>query len=268
MPILEYPAPHNRYQAFSSATNKIEGKTLIWRYLTFEKFVWMLETSGLYHARLDQLEDRLEGSVTKLFAANREKEYGSANPHVPSAQAFFNRRGLIRSYVNCWHSSEHESAAMWKVYSGQNAGVAITSTLDRLYDSVILPPETEYGLLGPVEYFDFETHSMKGPTGCMALPGFAKQKSFEFEREVRAMICINPDPESTTIPISPEYLNGLKDKTPLGVVAKAELKQLIAKIYTSPFSQPWFKEIVQNAANRAGLGDVVYQSSLVVDPIY
>lgn len=257
-----------RYQTFSSATNRVTGETLLWRYLTFEEFIWMIENSGLHHIRLDRLEDRFEGSVTKFYAENRGSEHPPTRDVIRSTEPFFNRRSLFRSYVNCWHSSEYESAAMWKVYSRQNAGVAIVSTLSRLQESVLLPPETEFGLLGPVEYLDFEKHSMMGLTGCQVRPGFAKQKSFEFEREVRCLICINPDQGEKTISMSEEYLEQVKMRTPLGVIAKVDMKKLINRIYTSPLSPPWFNEIVQSAAGRAGLGNVVVKSGLNDDPIY
>jgi len=77
--------------------------------------------------------------------------------------------------------------------------VAIQTTFQRLEESVTLPPETDYGLLGPVEYFDFDNHSMVGRTGCTAKPGFAKQKSFEYEKEVRAMVHIPPPLEKSQI---------------------------------------------------------------------
>jgi len=228
----------------------------------------MMENASLYHARLDQLEDRFEGSVTKLYAENREKEHPDPHDVVRDAEPFFNRRSLSCSYVNCWHSSEFASDAMWRVYSRQNAGVAITSTLDRLQQSVILPPETDFGILGPVEYLDFENHSMIGSTGCTVRPGFAKQKSFEYEKEVRGLICINPDLEKGTITMSQEYLEQLKVEMPLGVIAKVNLIKMIDKIYTSPLSLPWFNQIVQSAADRAGLGDVVVKLNLDDDPIY
>ena len=265
---MEYPIPTNHYYTFSSCTNRINDSTLLWRYLTFEKFIWLLENSNLYHARLDQLEDPLEGSVTKLYAQNRANQYPpEAREQICEIQPFFNRRSLFRSYVNCWHSSECESAAMWKLYSRQNAGVAITSTRKRLVESVTLPPDTEFGLLGPVEYLDFEKHGMMGQDG-MARPGFAKQASFEYEREVRAMICLYPDQGRITIPTSQEYLDELKRRMPLGVAGKVDLKQLILKIHTSPLSPLWFNQIVQSAATRAGLGDIVVKSNLIVDPIY
>ena len=57
-----------RYYPFKGSSKDITGDTLLWRYMSFEKFCWLLETSKLYHARLDQFEDPFEGSVTKLYA--------------------------------------------------------------------------------------------------------------------------------------------------------------------------------------------------------
>jgi hypothetical protein len=262
------PAPRSCYEVFSSATNSISGSTPLWRYLTFERFVWMVDNASLYHARLDQLEDRFEGSVTRHYAENRGMDDAHTGEHRRKIEPLFNRRYLVCSYVNCWHAAGCESAAMWKLYSRLNAGVAITSTVKRLQESVTLPRDAESGTLGPVEYFDFAKDPMCSLTGSRVRPGYAKQKSFEYEREVRCMICINPDRESTGFTPSEEYLTQLKARTPLGLYAHVDLKGLIEKIFTSPLSPPWFNKIVESAAGRVGLGDVVVESSLNGDPIY
>ena len=34
--------------------------------------------------------------------------------------------------INCWHESDHESAAMWKLYAKDDNGIAIKTDFDSL----------------------------------------------------------------------------------------------------------------------------------------
>src|SRR3989442_1555294 len=111
------------YQLFSSTDRPISNDTKLWRYLTFEKFAWLLEKSELYHRRLDLLGDRFEGSVTKVYAKKRNS--GELPHHLQrglSAEldSLWTRLALYTSFVTCWHNSKHETAAMWKLYSAEN----------------------------------------------------------------------------------------------------------------------------------------------------
>src|SRR5687767_3574434 len=73
-----------RYFLFTSEGNPITRGTEISRYLTFEKFVWLLEKSALYHARLDTLGDPFEGAVTTPYADKRNS--GELIGYMPAPQ--------------------------------------------------------------------------------------------------------------------------------------------------------------------------------------
>jgi hypothetical protein len=53
-------------------------------------------------------------------------------------------------FINCWHMSEHQSAGMWKLYAGVDAGIAIKSTYSRLMHAFKDRPERFY--LGLTSY--------------------------------------------------------------------------------------------------------------------
>jgi hypothetical protein len=261
--------PKNRYQVFfTSRHNPIRGETKLWRYLTFEKYVSLLETSRLYHARLDQFEDRLEGSVTKLYAQQRDAGNRVGYMPIPDLEPINNRRLMLCRFVVCWHASNFESAAMWKLYSREHAGVAIVTTVQQLKESVTLPKEADFGMLGPVEYLDFANDSMLLPGGLTARPGFTKQKSFEHEKEVRGMIQIQIHPSNPNLVFSPDYVERLKTELPSGISAKVNVQRLVQKVYVSPLAPAWFEVLVRNASTRAGLANVISKSDLIHDPIY
>jgi hypothetical protein len=192
-----------------------------------------------------------------------------ADPHgFAERESKTNKRMKALSFVSCWHASEYESAAMWKLYSREDAGVAVISTMERMAKFTVLPPETAHGILAPVEYLDFESFSDTHHAGTQAALGFAKRKSFEHEKEVRGLIRIENLPPDPNLLDSELYIESLKASVPVGVNAEVDLKQLVENICVSPFAGAWFINLVKNAASRAGLGSVVLTSKLVGTPIF
>src|SRR5664280_293378 len=149
----------NRYLLTNSKIHPISEKTRLWRYLTFEKFVWLLEKAKLYHTRLDLLGDPFEGSLTKVYVRQRDagqlpqtRQSGLS----PEQERIRNKADLYSKFATCWHASPHETETMWMLYSTTHAGVAIVSTTARLQQAVDLSPYLGGGILGPVEYLDFD----------------------------------------------------------------------------------------------------------------
>src|SRR5208283_5194086 len=85
------------------------------------------------------------------------------------------------SFVNCWHMNEVESAAMWKIYSTSKDSVCLQTTFARLRD--VLPEDDVY--IGVVNYISYDRDMIPDDNGLWPL--FHKRKSFEHERELRAL---------------------------------------------------------------------------------
>lgn len=266
---MEISATHlHRYQTVKFGPEDITLNTPIWRYTTFEKFCWLIEKSSLYHARLDQFEDPFEGAVTNAYAKRRDAgeldPYFSLKEHEP--QIF--KLGRYHQFATCWHASEHESDAQWKLYAAGGAGIAIVSTMARMRDSVDLTPRQ--GILADVAYVDFENHLMRRLTGGRTVirPGHLKRKSFEHEREVRGIILTDLIVEGGTFTMDDAFLERQRLLQPLGVSAKVDLKGLIQAIVISPIAKPFVYELVLTVTARHGLDQLVRKSSLLESPAY
>jgi hypothetical protein len=259
--------PNFRYQLFRGADNSISSTTKLWRYLTFEKFAWLFEREQLYHSRLDCLGDPFEGSVTSLHSQKRALGEPVGYMPIPELEPINNVRLMLISYATSWHASADESPTMWKLYSRDNAGVAIVSTMNQMRTAVDTSPH-RIAMLGPVEYLDFDNDDMQLPMGTHAMPQFSKRKSFSHEKEVRGIIRVeNPlrDPKEI---FSHEQVWGLQKQLPTGINVKIDLVELVSEIVLSPLSQDWFDELVKAAAGRRGLEKLVRKSSLSKKPIY
>ena len=243
---------------FEPPTNR---KVPIWRYLSFTKFVSLLDTRSLHFARADRLEDPLEGQWSRRtvqavqntvaqLAEKKEFESEEARENFTtkrSSQLISLPEKIRRStYINAWHVGEHESAAMWKLYAGENNGVAIVGTFDSLIRGLNTCEEHKV-YVGMVSYVDFEETLI--PPGNTFAPFLYKRKSFEFESELRALVYDEI--------IAPE----------LGLCVKVDLDQLIIRVQVSPKAADWFTELVQSVSRQYGCERPVHRSSLYDKPL-
>ena len=168
----------------------------IWRYMDFTKFVSMLDRQSLFFCRPDCLDDRFEGtwgpaSLESIEQDLRQKvkQGGNVVGGVDHQLRGHERNAAhIRQVtaVNCWHLSAYESAAMWKLYIYAHQGICICSSVSRLIKS--FPDDKRLIIhVGMVNYIDFDTEPI--PSGNYLTPLLYKRRSFEHERELRAVAC-------------------------------------------------------------------------------
>lgn len=245
----------------------------IWRYMDFARYVSMLLSKGLYFARIDQLGDPFEGASPASFLGNYLKVFEGrlVDGKLPPGLAEDRGRVRLNTAVNCWHMNEHESLAMWKLYSADNKGVAIQTTCADLEQSlprldsisnVLSEDKTEPIQLriGQVKYIDYDTDEVKGlNTHVLAI---LKRKSFSFEQELRVIIS-----RFMTVPIvvgGPPvsvFPHG-------GVTVPVDLQQLVTQIVVSPMTPPWMAELVETVTKSLGYSFPVRRSTLDNLPTY
>lgn len=147
------------------------------------------------------------------------------------------------TFISCWHMNEFESEAMWKLYSKDTTNaIAIQTTYQHLYDALGKDP---YIAIGKVKYIDF----MKS-FSSINHPYWYKQKSFDYEREVRAIaIRINEEGKH-------------------GVYYPVNVDLLIDNLYVSPYAPQWFYDVVQSVLDKYGLEKSILQSQMNATPFY
>ena len=217
---------------------------ILWRYMDFTKYISLLDRQALFFARADTLDDPFEGSVTE------------ATPRLPGEHTggLVALRRAMRSniFVNCWHESDDESAAMWKLYA-REAGIAVRTTFSDLVKGI----QTEQRIyIGRVNYIDYVMDPM--PTGNAFTPFLHKRKSFEHEREVRA--------------VSEEW-EGSKFYEELvpqgdGKYYEVDVQTLVGEVVVAPFCQDWLFELVESTTEKYGLTNRVRRSTLEKPPVF
>jgi hypothetical protein len=182
------------------------GLVRVWRYMTLQRFEQMLSNRGLRFASPDDFkEDPFEGSVPRAWSKRQSTQTRELNkaeipPSMGTIKATRNRTQEDRSgiVINCWHASEHESLAMWKLYAPVDGAVCIRSTCSRLKECLTKEDGIHIGL---VKYIDYGKHDFL--EGSSLSPYMYKRLSFEHEKELR-VICYR-DPKAGQ-PNSPRYL--------------------------------------------------------------
>jgi hypothetical protein len=234
-------------------------ETVIWRYVDLAKLVSMLDSRGLFFASVRSLaeQDRWEAAFPKRWKEAWLRELGRQGmPHDQSADSIFShsqRYLLDRAFLNCWHISNGESDAMWKVYSNGSNNVAIRSTVGRLCESFGRLADRIH--VGQVDYID---HRQFDPTIddriLNIMPALVwKREAFAHEKELRAIRIV----EGTTPP----------PPTTLGLTINVDLNLLLQELRISPRSPIWFRDLVRRIADKYGFADLpVERSTLDDDP--
>lgn len=244
-----------------------EPSARLWRYMDFTKYVSMLASHGLYFARADRFEDSFEGA--KGLKKNKKRwddHYLAFLRHIIRNPPPGNKCELSDSeveeqaqklllvfqadgekskkltFLNCWYESEHESEAMWRLYASYlpNA-IAVKTSYQSLYLSLGRNPSIS---IGRVQYIDLATE-YAGPNEAF----WRKRKSFEHEREVRALLVdLHTEEPGKTVP--------------------CDLSLLIEQIFVSPRAPSWLTDLVDDVSNKYGLLVNVSTSQLIEEPFF
>ena len=230
---------------------------ILWRYMDFTKFVSFLDSSALFFTRADKLGDPFEGMLSRK---NYELEH-LLYPQVSRGSIRNLHNSLIdfRRFhaVNCWHWNNYESAAMWTLYGQDQGGIAIKTSFDSLADSFTDPINI---YIGQVSYVDYNNTFIPEENTFSAY--LHKRKSFEHEREIRAIIEGFPQFDNDTV-----YINSdLPDTWEIGRPCTVDLNTLVHEIIISPLTPNWIFDLVQSVVAKYGLSLPVSRSSIAETP--
>ena len=226
----------------------------VWRYLDFTKFVSLLDSRALFFARADQLLDPFEGSLPRANVEGSPERFGHPpDSDVLTRLAAMRERVRRQVGISSWYINAHESAAMWSLYLKSDEGVAVQSTFRRLTDAFRGYDSPVH--VGMVRYIDFEHEAI--PWGSNVLfPFLYKRKSFEYERELRAIVWEPP-------------VDGRSHLTDnYGAAAPVDLEGLVERVYVAPAAPRWFAALVSSVITRYGFEMPVEQSILGESPLF
>lgn len=243
---------------------------LLWRYMSFSKFVAMLSQGGIYLRRADAFPDRWEAAIGPAALKpiydkslmNMMSEIVSQAPadgEEPLSEesqsklaedlvrqlSELNRNLRLNTFISCWHEAAEESEAMWKLYSYDNTeGIAIVTDC-RTLKGVL--PRNPSCAIGCVRYRDAEI----GPSAPLHR-FFHKRPAFAHEKEVR-LVHLRTDVEPGE---------------DLGLVVPVNLKRLIHHVVISPFAPEWVMRVAEDVSKKYRFNFPIFRSRLSEEPFH
>jgi len=227
-----------------------------------KKSLWF--SNGVY---LAETYDKFEGhfpipvieksEVERRKYIEKFKEWDTVIVNLGWSLASLRKDNSKFIYVNCWHRNEYEYPHMWKMYSGEELGVAIESTVGQLSESIILPKCKSSGIFSVVYYNDdYDQGSMRFDWS----PFIYKKINYEYEKEIR-VILFQIENTKSNINDFFEYENQK------GCNVEVELNKLITRIYVDPKSSDKI-DLIKSLMQKYGLDIEVSTSSLSEKPVY
>lgn len=255
---------------------ELEDNAILWRYISFEKYCSLLETSALFFCRADKFSDPFEGSILtreadyriseeKHLAQQQNRDYDEQQARKNSEDmAGLHRKIISAVTVNCWHINKNESDAMWQLYLKNNEGVAIQSSKEKLIKSL---EQTHQKIgLSKVRYLDYDKdiwfHKTEYPHRYYNLvtPLIHKRVQFSHENEFRLY----------NWETSRENDSGywLKQKFEAGELIHVDINSLIEKIILCPSSDSVFENKIKQFTKTMGYNFSFEKSNLINTPRY
>lgn len=166
--------------AFVPAVPSQEG---LWRVMDLNKLDTLLR-GGLWFARLDKFNDRLEGTLPEV---NRLGLLAKMPTNSAAWIELEYKRGVLRSYALCWHMNDADpDTHVWDGFGGDNA-VAVRTNCGRLHAALnsITGPDGPLHF-GAIRYVDHDADMI--PEGNVIEAAFVVRTGYARECEVRALI--------------------------------------------------------------------------------
>lgn len=220
----------------------LQDDTIMWRYMNFTQYVSLLEKSALFFCRVDELGDEFEGSVSQNVLPLLKMFYDDKT-HIFHPNDMEIYKSWV--YANCWYEGEIESEAMWRLHTREKEGIAI-KTVFQNFKKALIGEQTIH--VSRIKYIDYRTELV--PRHNTMLPFIHKRKSFEHEREIRALSMVYPNQDEA----EPEKTNGFYHNV--------DLRLMIEEIVVAPFAEEWLVDLTENIAHRYGVYNRVRNSTL------
>src|SRR5438132_9038088 len=217
------------------------------------KFLSLIEDRCLLFPRGDQFNDPYEGAWSRAGVLQLRDAVAKREVPQNAVDLLLERIDVVRRemFISCWFASEHESAAMWKLYLQSPEGIAIKTDYDTLTAALEQSPLTIRTTL--VKYVDYD----KVPIafGNLFFPFVYKRLSFAHETELRAIIWSKENqakiPDDATL-------------VPVDIVPQ----DLVKSVHVSPTAPNLFGQLLNQLLKRYRLDIPVVRSRLYDRPVY
>ena len=165
------------------------------RYFTVDGFLSFLESKKLHFTRLNKFIDSNDGMVNSQLALDKAKYlfrtisagYGSMPAKVVDDANDRYKKDLeyrANVYASCWTAHDHESHALWSLYTDHGKGILFRCDLDTLISSI-----NEQSIQHRSIKYSKSDVDLSSPDFSESI--FTKAKYFSLENEYRFLLDCN-----------------------------------------------------------------------------
>ncbi len=245
--------------------DKVEKSKMKIRYLTLEKFLYLLNDSSLFFSNINLLNDYTEGLLNSTYHDSEKHYIIKTEPIGDNFNNLINdkKRMSEKIYVNSWSNYPEESFALWEIYLKNSNGVAIISDESKILDSIFFK-NINYGNINYHEKSVYSTNILvqnktKNYTDEDNYKYFSKYNFFNYENEFRLLIN-----KKEILDDNLQYLKQITHKDNIiGYNVDIDITKLIFKIIVSPkANEPFFNLIKDVVCNYNIDKQIVEKSNL------
>ena len=261
---------------------------ILCRYVTIDKLLDFLLEARISLVKLNLFEDKLEGVNLEHLQLNYKsdkiaeqmKNEGNAFEYL-GLNINPTKRNLLRrkretfqdtNYASCWYINNHESVAMWQLYSKPDSvaiRIPFKDLLNELSNYNFNLPNHNYEKLtyGCVDYHQFNNFEKLCNTDLKNdIQGFIKDSSFGHEQEFRIIVEIKEEPKYTeTRGIIPdEEVDEINEAQNIKVIhlLLPNFKNLPFEIIFHPQSTDWHRRNINKMLEKFDLTFKTSESAL------
>jgi hypothetical protein len=202
-----------------------EDSAKLWRYVDLARYADLLLKRQLFFSRADKFEDPFEGRFNKTDVDQLKNE-----DRIEEAKRQNEKRTEIT--ISSWHHNKNESYAMWKIYSKGYYGIALQTTLERLKRSFDATDKPIF--IGEVNYYDESCDPIHVDINSFT-PFLRKREIYKYENEIRCCYALPPQ----------KKFEWQQQDIYNGVFIDVDLNEMIQRVYISPYSPKWIRDIVE-----------------------
>lgn len=225
-----------------------EDGTVIWRYMDMWKFQSMIKENSIFFSRADKQTDDREGEYPEGMLAELRRKFGDGIPSDDGTIYTFDdwhaRREIPSRLISCWSVGPKESQKKWTKYTASKESIAVCTTIGKLKKCFRDRVEPVVWI-GKVRYGEEENRLpnsiSKGNLNFWLYPFFAKQDTYRWENEVRAII---------------NLARRKHTHSRNGCSVKADLQILVDSVWIHPQSPEALRGQVRTELAKCGFGNV------------
>lgn len=212
------------------------------RYMSLSKFMSLLVFKKLFLTNVKIFEDAHEGEIPAGFFKDWDKNFEEGYKGIQS-----HLNSVRNVYANCWNKfNGQESYALWKIYTDEESGVAIKTTVGKLKKALNNKKINVYAMQY-IDSFENKNTEVKFPKvgykfqDCEVqtpIREVYKIKPYSYEEEIRAL-----------------FLDFSGEEP--GKNVSIDLNELIESVYVSPFAGGWFANLIKETIKGYGVNETI-----------